>query len=219
MDDEVAPGREAGPGVVPVLSVPEIRDYQRINAELTVLLDAGHRLIRLVGVERQRLLVAGLRGRWDAVVEVEGDAGPELAAGLDAPGLTVVCRGRADDGAGSMLRAGRLIIVGAAGAAAGYAMRGGAVVVAGDAGPRAGLKQSGGVLVLLGDVERLAGDRQSGGILVARANRLGPHSGRGRLGGRFLILLPGVPPESADSALLNNAVGSWIALDLGGPAR
>ena len=201
------------PGAVPVLAVPEIRDYQRINAELVAQLDAGHRLVRLAGVERQRLLVAGLKGSWDAVIEVEGDAGPELAAGLNAPGLTVVCLGRADDGAASGLLAGRVIILGAVGPAFGYALKGGVAVAAGDAGPRAGLKQSGGVLILLGTTDRLAGERQSGGVLVVRSGQFGPYAGHGRIGGRFLPITRGVPLEPTDSRLLRDATGPWITLD------
>ncbi len=69
-----------------VIAVPEIRDYHAINSELVHRLDLGHRTIRLAGVRGQRLLAAGLVGGWSAVIELEGDAGPELAAGLDAPG-------------------------------------------------------------------------------------------------------------------------------------
>lgn len=179
-----------------MLAVPEIRDYQRLNAELAALLDAGCCRVLLAGAEGQRLLASGLSGPWRGVVEVEGRAGPELAAGLNAPGLTVVCRGPAADGAGSGLRDGRLIVLGAAGVGVGYAQRGGSIVVAGDCGPRAGLNQAGGVLVLLGRVGILGGERQSGGHLFAAARRVGAHAGRGRQGGRFVEV-------AAFEALLN----------------
>ncbi|GAC1468273.1 MAG: hypothetical protein NVSMB9_10770 [Isosphaeraceae bacterium] len=186
--------------VVPSIAIPEIRDYQRINAELVVLLDAGHPRIRLVGAEGQRLLLAGLRGSWEARVDVEGMAGPELAAGLSARGLVVVCDGNAADGAGSGLREGRLLIRGEAGAAVGYAQRGGTIVVVGDAGPRAGLNQSGGLLVLLGAAGRLAGERQAGGRAFLWAERSGSHLGRGRRGGELIPLRPDemVAPGGAD---------------------
>src|SRR4029453_17950212 len=86
-------------GEAPLVVIPEIRDYQRINAEVGRLLADGHGRVRLLGAEGHRLLLAGLRGAWEAVVEVEGRAGPELAADLDAPGLLVVCLGPAADGA------------------------------------------------------------------------------------------------------------------------
>ena len=89
---------------VPVVSIPDIRDYQKINAELVALLDAGHRRVRLAGAEGQRLLGSGLRGAWNALIDLEGLAGTELAAALDAPGLTIVCRGPAADGAGAASR-------------------------------------------------------------------------------------------------------------------
>ncbi len=168
----------------PSLIVPEIRDYTRINADLIALLDAGHPVIRLLGVDGQRLIARGLRGSWAALVEVEGDAGPELAADLDAPGLTISCSGSAADGAGRGLIAGRILIRGAAGAAVGYAMKGGTIVAMDSCGPRAGLDQAGGWLVLFGPVGRLAGERQSGGHLIVTLGPVGTSFGHGRRGGR-----------------------------------
>ena len=183
MDDAAPP-----PEPVPVVLVSEIRDYDRINAELTQLLDRGHAVVRLAAVEGQRLLAAGLRGAWNATVIVEGNAGPELAAELDATALTIICEGSAADGAGRALRAGTLLIRGDAGDAVGYGQSGGTIVVAGDAGARAGLALSEGVLVLLGAVGRLAGDRQSGGLILVHGNKLGPHANRGQRGGQLVKL-------------------------------
>ena len=182
---------------MPVLVIPEIRDYQRINAELTVLLDAGHRRVRLEGVEGQRLLVSGLVGRWDAVVEIAGRPGPECAAGLDAPGLTVVCSGRAADGAGRGLRAGRVLFQDGAGDGAGYAQAGGLLVFLGPVGHRAGLNQSGGTLAALGAVGRLAGERQSGGTAFVVRGLVGLHPGRGRRGGAWIELPTEAPLDPA----------------------
>src|SRR4051794_29906274 len=64
------------------IPVPELRDYHQINAELVRRLDLGQRHVRLEGVAGHRLLVAGLAGPWQAIVEVDGNAGPELAAEL-----------------------------------------------------------------------------------------------------------------------------------------
>lgn len=178
-----------GPGDIPpapVLVVPEIRDYLRINAELVRLLDAGAPVVRLVGVDGQRLLARGLKGSWRGTVLVEGDAGPELAADLDAPGLIVACTGSARDGAGRGLRAGRLAIAGDADAAVGYDQTGGTIAVGGSVGSRAGLRQRGGLLVIAGSVDRLAGDRQSGGLLIAPSGPVGPFAGHGRTGGRLV---------------------------------
>jgi methylamine---glutamate N-methyltransferase subunit B len=168
--------------------VPEVRDYHAINGEIVRHLERGCRTIRLMGVRGQRLLASGLTGGWRGVVEVDGDAGPELAAGLDAPGLTVICRGSAADGGASRLRAGRVIVFGGVGVAFGYAQHGGLAMAVGDAGPRAGLCQRGGELVLLGNVGPMAGELQSGGRLFAHGHRLGPHAGRGRRGGTFVRL-------------------------------
>jgi glutamate synthase domain-containing protein 3 len=171
-----------------VLAVPEIRDYHAINAAIIRHLDAGCGTIRLAGVNGQRLLAAGLAGTWSGVIEVDGDAGPELAAGLDAPGLVVFCRGRAADGAASRMRAGRVLVLGDAGTAFGYGMAGGLAVAAGNAGPRVGLRQAGGDLVVLGETGSLAGECQSGGRLFAFRDRNGPHAGHGRGGGRFVLV-------------------------------
>lgn len=189
-----------------VLAVPEIRDYHDINKEIVRHLDAGRRSIRLSGARGQRLLAAGLSGSWSGVIEVEGDAGPELAAGLDAPGLIVVGRGPAADGAGGGMRAGCVVVLGDVGVAFGHAIRGGLAVATGSAAARAGLGQSGGDLVVLGDVGPMAGDRQSGGRFVALDGRIGPHAGRGRRGGEFLRI---APDDLARLALLD-PIRAWL---------
>lgn len=186
--------RPASPGPVPAISIPEIRDYERINTELVGFLDQGHPHVRLVGAEGQRLLASRISGAWNALVEVQGRAGPELAAELNAPGLTIVCSGNAADGAGRALRAGRLVILGDAGDALGYTQEGGTIAVAGSAGARAGLGQRGGLLAVCGPVGRLAGERQSGGRLFVHEAALGPHAERGRRGGRLIRLPAGEDP-------------------------
>jgi glutamate synthase domain-containing protein 3 len=202
---------------IPTVSIPDIRDYARINAELVLRLDEGHALVRLSGAEGQRLLAARLSGPWTAVVEIDGAVGPELAAELDAPGLTVVCLGRAADGAGRGLRAGRVLILGDAGDALGYTQEGGAIIAAAGAGPRAGLGQRGGTLLVLGQVGPLAAERQSGGRTIVFGNRLGPHPERGCRGGRLIRLasesdpLAGLDPAEASLLLdLGRDLRPWI---------
>ena len=145
---------------------------------------------------------ATCRRRWsEGTVEVEGRVGPEFAAELNAPGLTVICRGNAADGPGRGLRAGRVLILGDAEVAIGYAQEGGVIVVAGSAGPRAGLGQRGGSLILLSDVGQLVGERQSGGRIYVFGPRLGKHTERGRRGGQVLRLAsPGDPLAALDPA-------------------
>ncbi|WP_165073615.1 glutamate synthase [Paludisphaera rhizosphaerae] len=170
----------------PIL-VPELRDYHQINAEAVRRLDRGASFVRLEGPAGHRLLLAGLSGPWRAVVEVAGQAGPELAAGLDAPGLTIVCRGVSADGAGSGLRAGTLLLLGATGTAVGYRMSGGLIVAAKRVGPRAGLGMTGGEMVLLDHVGPMAGERQSGGVLAVAVPEAIPHFGLNARGGRRLL--------------------------------
>lgn len=166
------------------ISVPELRDYHQINAEVVRRLDRGETHVRLEGVERQRLLAARLKGDWNATVELLGDAGPELAAGMDAPGLVVVCRGSSGDGAGSGLCAGAVLLLGPTGTAVGYAQSGGLIVAVGRAGPRAGLRMSGGDLVLLTATGPLAGEGQTGGRLYLPMSDVGPHVGWNARGGQ-----------------------------------
>jgi glutamate synthase domain-containing protein 3 len=170
--------------------VSELRDYQRINAELVRRLNLGQRHVRLQGVEGHRLLAFRLAGDWQAQIELCGNAGPELAAEMNAPLLTVVCRGTAADGAGRGLVAGRLVILQTAGTALGYFQEGGLIVACGDVGPRAGLCQKGGDLVVLGRAGPLAGERQSGGRFFFRPALAGTDQGFGARGGRRVELPP-----------------------------
>ncbi|WP_435010537.1 glutamate synthase [Tundrisphaera lichenicola] len=205
MDDEPEP---------PSLNIPEIRDYQRINSEVATLLDQGHPRIRLEGAEGQRLLASGLNGAWQATIEILGRTGPELGAGLNAPGLVILARGSTADGAGRGLRAGTLVILGSAGDAAGYGQAGGLLIVDGPVGHRAGLAQSGGTLVVVGSTGRLPSDRRVGGYFFVCRGPLGPFPGRGSRGGRLIDLPESrsiLDPEDAkawDSARLS--ASRWI---------
>lgn len=192
------------PSDVPTVPVHEIRDYERVNALVARLLGRGCPRLRLAGVGSQRLLLAGLRGGWRSVIEVDGPAGPELAAGLDSPHLVVVARHGAADGAGRDLSAGSLVIQGTAGDALAYRQSGGRIVATGPVGHRAGLQLGGGLLVLGGPAGRLLGERQSGGRIVALDPALGPHAGFARLGGRLVV--PGSQPDPADARALVEAL-------------
>jgi glutamate synthase domain-containing protein 3 len=189
VENDRGPGGAGDPPIV----VPELRDYQQINAELVRRLDLGQSHIRLEGVEGQRLLASRIAGSWEAVVEIKGDAGPELAVELDCPRLLVVCRGSAADGAGSGLKAGKLVICQDGGPAVGYFQQGGLIVVLGDVGPRAGLNQNGGDLVLLGRSGALTGERQTGGRLFLETDLTGPHLGFGARDGRRINLCGAEP--------------------------
>jgi len=195
--------------------VPELRDYHQINAQLVRRLNLGQPHIRLESVAGQRLLANRLSGPWQAVIEVDGDAGPELAAGLDAPGLLVICRGNAADGAGSGLAAGQLLILGNSGVALGYFQKGGMIVARGDAAPRAGLNQSGGDLILLGRFGALTGERQSGGRLFLPAGHTAPHIGFSARGGRVVRFpLQGDEDAGTAQAIDDDARVLQQALDL-----
>src|SRR5262249_46436603 len=138
-------------------------DYHAINKELVRHLDRGCRSIRLSGAGGQRLLVSGLVGPWSAVIAVDGDAGPELAAGLDAPAVTVVGRGSAADGGargvGGRWRAG-----------------------AGEGGPGLRLRSAG--WAGGGHRDRRPPDRSRSTRRRPRPDRTGRSPGRGAPGGR-----------------------------------
>jgi formylmethanofuran dehydrogenase subunit C len=169
-----------------VLSVPEVRDYARINAQVLRWLDSGRTRIELAGVANQRLLLAGLAGPWEARIDVQGDAGPELAASMNAPNVVVTCLGSAADAAGRELAGGTLRILGDASDCAGYRQRGGLILVAGSAGHRAGLEMSDGLMVILGGSGRLCGHLQHGGRLIV-SGTAGPFPGFARDGGGFFL--------------------------------
>lgn len=201
----------------PRLMIPEIRDYQRINAALVALLDRGHPRVCLDGAEGQRLLASGLRGNWSATVEIVGRTGPETAANLDAPGLTVIANGPTADGVGQGLAAGRILIRGDAGDVSGYAQSGGLLVVLGSAGHRSGLWQSGGILAILGEVGRLAGECQSGGRFFLPSAPIGPHASRGQTGGRVIADEVEGPIDPDDHAAWRE-VRNLVALALAPPS-
>ena len=153
--------------------VPELRDPRRINAELIRRLDQGDAHVRIEGAEGHRLLLAGLTGSWRATVVIQGWSGPELCFGMNAPGVTVVCRGSSGDGAGSGMRAGTLALMGPSGTAVGYHQEGGVIIAAEIVGPRAGLGMLGGDLFLFNFAKSFAGERQRGGRLFYPAHRVG----------------------------------------------
>lgn len=183
------------------MSVPDIRDYQKINAELRRLLDEGHPVIELVGVNRQRLLVSGLSGGWQAVIVVVGNPGPELAAALNAPGLRVNVMGSVADGVARGMNAGRVVVAGQAGDGAGYAMSGGGLLIEGTAGHRTGLMMSGGTLIVRGGAGRLVAERQSGGTVFIPASIEAFHDRRGASGGRLIRVSPGEKVDEYQAAL------------------
>lgn len=167
----------------PALPVNEIRDYLQVNAHVAKILDTGVPYLRLTGVENQRLLLSGLSGAWRAVIGIEGRAGPELAASLQAPELLILARSGVADGAGRSLRSGSLVVLGPAADALAYRQAGGLILAVGPVGARAGLEQESGRLFLLGPAGRLVGDRQRGGRLFALGQPRGEAAGHAHRAG------------------------------------
>ncbi len=196
---------------VPIIVVPEVRDFVRINAEIMNLLNLGYSRVRLEGAEGQRLLAAGLVGPWRATIEISGRTGPELGANLDAPGLQIIARDSTLDGAARGLRSGTIVVIGDGGDGLGVAQSGGLLVVTGNVGHRAGLGQAGGVLAVLGSTGRLAGDRQTGGHFFLGQGSSGPFAGRAQSGGKRLSWFePLNAPDRVIWEHLSEAVSPWI---------
>lgn len=145
--------------------MPEIRDYHVINRLVAQALENGEHEIQLAGVDGQRLLLERLTGPWKARIEINGNAGPELAFAMNAPSVAVDCLGNAADGTGAHLNAGLLTIRGSTGAAAALCQHGGTIVVHGQTGPRAALRMNGGILVLMSSPATRTGEWQSGGTI------------------------------------------------------
>jgi len=195
-------GLPHGPaGDVPAVSVPDIRDYQKINAELRRLLDEGHPIVELAGVNRQRLLISGLVGQWHASIVVVGNPGPELAAELDAPHLRIHVMGSVADGVARGMKAGRVIVAGQAGDGSGYSLRGGGLLIEGAAGHRTGLMMSGGTIIVRGGVGRLVAERQIGGTIFVADPIASPLDRRGASNGRLIRVGGGLPVDEYQRAL------------------
>jgi len=90
IDDRSRPGPAEA-----VLSFPISAIYERNQRGAGATARLGTRQCPTRRRRGTAILAARLAGDWSAVVEVEGCAGPELAAELNAPSLTVVCRGHA----------------------------------------------------------------------------------------------------------------------------
>ena len=127
--------------------------------------------MRLTAVDGQPLLAFRLKGPWNAVIEVDGPAGPDWPPSCAAPNLSVVALQSAADGAARGLRAGRLLILGPASACLGYGMLGGSILALDAVGPRAGLRQQGGLLAIAGPIGPLAAERQCGGTFWASGDQ------------------------------------------------
>lgn len=159
-------------------------DFRTLNEAVRAAVAAGERRIRLDNVNGQRYIGCGLRG--DALIEVRGVPGADMAAFMDGPEIRV--RGNAESAVCNTMNAGRVLVHGSVGDVAGYAMRGGCLYVRGDAGYRVGIHMKSfrdkvPAIVVGGTAQDFLGEYMAGGFLVV----LGLDAPEGKpLAGRFV---------------------------------
>ncbi|MFM1801712.1 MAG: hypothetical protein RJA81_1064 [Planctomycetota bacterium] len=151
------------------LHLPEWRDSQAVTRQVVTALNLGVSKVVLSGARGDRLLLAGLSGDWSATIRIDGNVGSELAREMNSPGITVLATGDVGAGAGSGLKAGRLLILGRSGALAGTQIENGEIWCLGPAGNRLGYRASGGLIVVGDGLGLMAMDRRVSGTVRIQA--------------------------------------------------
>ncbi|MCL2504058.1 MAG: hypothetical protein FWE94_05605 [Coriobacteriia bacterium] len=163
---------ERGPSVIADSDVTTVECqkiyYRQVNEAVRAAFGAGAKSVRLVGVNGQRYIGTGIKGK-DLRIEVHGTPGQDLAMLMDGPTLEVF--GNAQDGVGNTMNAGTVIIHGNAGDVLGYGMRGGRVFIKGDVGYRVGIHMKAyedlrPIMICGGKARDFFGEYMAGGLLV-----------------------------------------------------
>lgn len=142
--------------------------YKEVNEWIHQAVDNGVERIRLVGINGQRYIGNGLRGR-DVRIDIHGVPGNDMAAFMDGPTLRV--HGNGQDGIGNTMNDGKVVVLGDAGDVLAYGMRGGKLFVKGDVGYRVGIhmKEYHGkvpIVVCGGTARDFFGEYMAGGMLI-----------------------------------------------------
>jgi glutamate synthase domain-containing protein 3 len=180
------------------LAVIDCRDihYEQVNESVRRALGEGATSIRLLNVNGQRYIGAGLKAEGSRI-EVHGTPGQALAMFMDGPAIEVY--GNAQDGVGNTMNAGSVVVHGSAGDVLGYGMRGGRVFVRGDVGYRVGIhmkayEEMSPVVVCGGKARDFFGEYMAGGLLVllgmdshSEGSVVGGHLGTGMHGGEIFV--------------------------------
>jgi len=142
--------------------------FRELNKRIRDAIKRGFKKIKLVNVNGQRYICAGVKDRIE--VEIHGSPGNNLGIFMDGPRIVVY--GNAGDGVGNTMNNGLMTIHGSVGDVVGYSMRGGRIYIKGDAGYRLGIhmKEFGAkrpIIVVGGSVGDFLGEYMAGGIIIA----------------------------------------------------
>ncbi len=142
--------------------------YRDLNERVRREIEKGEKYIKLVNVNGQRYIGAGLKNK-DVYIEVEGTAGEDLGVFMDGP--TIRIHGNAQDGVGNTMNSGKIIIEGMAGDVLGYGMRGGRVYIRDNVGYRVGIHMKGyfnkiPIIVIGGKAGDFFGEYMAGGRMI-----------------------------------------------------
>ncbi len=167
------------------------KKHKELNFEIEKYLNNGYKKIKLINVNGQRYIFAGVKG--DYYLEIEGVAGDDLGAFMNGP--TIVVRGNCQDAAGNTMNYGKIIIHGDARDVIGYAMRGGCIYVNGDVGYRVGIhmkeyKDKKPTIIVANTAGDFLGEYMAGGILIVlrlKSNYIGDFIATGIHGGCIYI--------------------------------
>ncbi len=167
------------------------KKHKELNEEIEKYLNNGYKKIKLINVNGQRYIFAGVKG--DYYLEIEGVAGDDLGAFMDGP--TIVVKGNCQDAAGNTMNYGKIIIHGDARDVIGYAMRGGCIYVNGDVGYRVGIhmkeyKDKKPLIIVANTAGDFLGEYMAGGVLIVlrmKGNYIGDFIATGIHGGCIYI--------------------------------
>lgn len=165
--------------------------YKVLNSMVEDSLNKGAKKIKLVNVNGQRYIAAGVKGKVE--IEIHGTPGDDLGAFMDGPIITVY--GNAQDGIGNTMNSGMIIVHGDARDIVGHSMRGGKIFVNGDVGYRVGIHMK---------------EYKGNYPVIVAAGVAGDFLGEYMAGGRVVIL--GINREQED------IVGDWVATGIHGGA-
>lgn len=176
--------------------------HGELNKTIREKIRGGVKNIKLVNVNGQRYICAGIRGK-DINIKISGTPGNDLGAFMDGPKIEVL--GNAQDGVGNTMNDGEIIIHGMAGDIVGYGMRGGAIYIRERVGYRVGIhmkeyQEKIPIIVIGGSAGDFLGEYMAGGRIVVlglnlhdKENIIGYYCSTGIHGG--IIYVRGFMPE------------------------
>lgn len=141
--------------------------FKELNLLIKRAVQRGATSLKITGVNGQRYIGTGLRGKIK--IKVDGVPGADLGAFMDGPDIVV--NGNAQDAVGNTMNAGSIVVHGHASDVCGIAVRAGKIFIKSDVGYRAGIhmKEYGEmkpVLIIGGKAYDFLGEYMAGGILA-----------------------------------------------------